>query len=268
MVFIISDAYNLAKYAERSQQFFVERATIARIDFCSEIPLFEAGVTNTIVHFAKLPPSDEHTPVRASRSGERAVEFDSHVEVLPSSTQSGSGVELFRPTIPAARRELQASTMLGQICYISYGLRANADDRYWPGAFTTDDCLSPEQDAIHSKPFVQGKDLERWCAKRTSYLEWGTTRALDRFSRPTFRELHEVREKLIAVRTPGRTPKVIYDDKGLHFDASCVGFVPWHHLRGAQSIDSQVCQISVRSPARAQVAQRISRGSGSSISEI
>src|SRR5207249_3761069 len=30
MVFIISDAYNAAKYAIRSQQFFMKRATIAR----------------------------------------------------------------------------------------------------------------------------------------------------------------------------------------------------------------------------------------------
>ena len=28
-----------------------------------------------------------------------------------------------------------------QICYISYGLRGNADDRYWKGEFTMDDCI-------------------------------------------------------------------------------------------------------------------------------
>ncbi len=38
MAFIISDAYNVAKYAHRSHQFFVQATSIKRIDFCSDIP--------------------------------------------------------------------------------------------------------------------------------------------------------------------------------------------------------------------------------------
>ena len=36
----------------------------------------------------------------------------------------------------------------------------------------------------------------------------------------------------MAIRTPGVVPKVIYDDDSIHFDASSVGFVPWHALKG------------------------------------
>jgi len=124
---------------------------------------------------------------------------------------------------------------LENICYISYGLRANADDRYWQGEFTTDDCLSAIKDTTHPKQFVQGKDLVKWWVRRIWYLEWGTKRAPNRFSRPTFSELHEATEKLVAVRTPGVEPKVIYDAGLLHFDASSVGFVPWHYLHGVRN---------------------------------
>ena len=98
---------------------------------------------------------------------------------------------------------------------------------------------STSEDQTHPKPFVQGKDLTRWIPHRVWYLEWGTERAPDRFSRPTFSELHGAKEKLIAVRTPGSVPKVIYDNKRIHFDASSVGFVSWHQLAGVvnRSID-------------------------------
>lgn len=235
MVFIISDAYNTAKYAERSHSYFAKNVTIARIDFCSDIPLFEAGVANSIVHFAKQVPPAGHIPVRATRWGESPEDFDAHVQLLSPVPQAESGVRLFRPEDAGTPLATGGTLTLGMLCYISYGLRANADDRYWPGAFTTDDCLSTKRDAVHPKPFVQGKDLVKWQPRRISYLEWGTKRAPDQFSRPTFPELHQAKEKLIAVRTPGRTPKVIYDDRGLYFDASSVGFVPWHHLKDVRN---------------------------------
>lgn len=62
-----------------------------------------------------------------------------------------------------------------------------------------------------------------------------TERAPEKFSRPTFPELHEAAQKLVAVRTPGLEPKVIYDADLLHFDASSVGFVPWHCLSGVRN---------------------------------
>lgn len=232
MVFIISDAYNAAKYARKSHEFFLKNARIERIDFCTEIPLFEAGINNTIVHFAKAAPQADHQPVRVRRWGESPDDFECKAEMLPTALQDESGAALFKPDGAKSLGMAAGFVPLEKICYISYGLRANADDRYWQGEFTTDDCLSPTKDRTHPKAFVQGKDLVKWWAQRVWYLEWGTGRAPHKFSRPTFTELHEAKEKLVAVRTPGATPKVIYDDDRLHFDASSIGFVPWHYLRG------------------------------------
>ncbi len=234
MVFIISDAYNAAKYALKSHQFFLDNARIERIDFCSDIPLFEAGISNTIVHFAKATLDSGHQPLRVRRWGERHDDFERNAKVLPTGPQAEFGTALFRAD-RVETRLTQGIVELGRLCYISYGLRANADDRYWQGEFTTNDCLSATKNTTHPKPFVQGKDLVKWWVRRIWYLEWGTKRAPSRFSRPTFGELHEATEKLVAVRTPGPEPKVIYDANLLHFDASSVGFVPWHYLRGVRN---------------------------------
>lgn len=231
MVFIISDAYNAAKYTRRSHEFFLANARVMRLDFCSDIPLFKAGVSNTILHFARTEPDDDHTPLRLRRWGDKPDEFEDNVEALPTTPQVRFGQALFRPDGQKQLEIDEAFVSLVKICYVSYGLRANADDRYWQGEFTTDDCISPSMDRAHPKPFVQGKDLTKWWTQRVWYLEWGTWRAPGMFSRPTFPELHEAEEKLIAVRTPGAVPKAIYDDGHLHFDASSVGFVPWHHLK-------------------------------------
>ncbi len=69
MTFIIPDAYNAAKYSTKSHQFFVEKSRIERVDFCSEIPLFNAGVSNTILHFAALADPANSCTEALSASG-------------------------------------------------------------------------------------------------------------------------------------------------------------------------------------------------------
>jgi len=91
MVFIIPDSYNSAKYAQKSHEFFLKHATIEGIDFCSEIPLFNAGVYNTIVHFSKTPPASTTLPRRTRRWGTSSGEFEAHHEELPSSDQTTFG---------------------------------------------------------------------------------------------------------------------------------------------------------------------------------
>ncbi|MFQ5614593.1 MAG: Eco57I restriction-modification methylase domain-containing protein, partial [Anaerolineae bacterium] len=97
MVFIISDAYNAAKYARKSHEFFLTNARVLRLDFCSDIPLFKAGVSNTILHFARARPDDDHTPLRFRRWGEKPDDFEENAEALPAAPQARFGPALFRP---------------------------------------------------------------------------------------------------------------------------------------------------------------------------
>ena len=150
---------------------------------------------------------------------------------MSSAPQDVFGEALFRPDGTVNTAEVEGAVELGKLCYISKGMVVHANERGHQGEFTTDDLLSDEMDDLHTRRFVLGKDLEKWRPRRVRYLEWGTERAPARFSRPTFPQLHEAKEKLVAMRTPGAEPQVLYDGEGLHFDASSVGFVPWHCLR-------------------------------------
>jgi len=232
MVFIISDAYNAAKYARKSHEFFLKNTRVERVDFCTEIPLFEAGVNNTIIHFAKAKPDPGHQPLRVRRWGETRDDFDRNAQVLTTLLQAQFGRALFKPDGAEPPPEQVGLVPLGRICYISYGLRANADDRYWQGEFTTEDCVSSTKDAAHPKPFVQGKDLVKWWPRQVWHLEWGTRRAPKKFSRATFSALHEARHKVLGMKNMGDTPKCFYDDGQTFFDSTVVGFVPWHLLKG------------------------------------
>ena len=235
MVFIIPDAYNAAKYAVKSHQYFLKNALVERIDFCSDIDLFDAGVNNTILYFRRAESDEEFAPVRIRRWGETKDDFVRNEEILPTAPQRIQSETMFRLDGKPADEALDGAFLLGHICYISKGLVIHADERAHQGEFTTEDVLSAVRDAKHPKRFVLGKDIMKWALRNVRFLEWGTARAPGLFSRPTFPELHGAKEKLVAVRTPGTMPKVVYDNDSLHFDASSVGLVPWHLLCGVRN---------------------------------
>ncbi len=67
MTYIVSDSYCTAKYARKSHSFFLTKSWLERIDFCSDIDLFDAGINNVIIHFSKKEGGELHTPVRVRR---------------------------------------------------------------------------------------------------------------------------------------------------------------------------------------------------------
>ncbi|MEM4168449.1 MAG: DNA methyltransferase, partial [Candidatus Caldarchaeum sp.] len=232
MVFIISDAYNTAKYAQKSHEFFLENTQIERIDFCSDIDLFDAGVNNTILHFSKRKPAPDHRPVRVRRWGESREEFSTNLEYLTLAPQSSAANTLFRPKITESTSLSVNTVPLDKICYISVGMVIHADENKAHLAFRKQDLISDKKDRKHPKPYVEGKDILRWWVPSNRYLEYGTERAPRLFRRPTFPQLYEVPEKLIAVGIVGNLTRVAYDNRQLYHNHSAWSFVPWRFLKG------------------------------------
>ncbi len=235
MVYIIPDAYNAAKYASRSHEFFLEHASIERIDFCSEIPLFDAGVSNTILHFAKTPPPASHVPVRARRWGKTRDEFELNCELLPATPQVEMGSALFRPDARGVEVSQPGFVPLSHLCYVSKGMVLHSEDPTGKVHFTKDDLISEHQDGLHPKPFMEGKYMTKWVVRRVLYLEYGSLRAPKLCSRPTFPEMYEVPEKFISMDLSGSTPKVAYDSARLLHNHSAWSLVPWHYLAGVRN---------------------------------
>ena len=137
--------------------------------------------------------------------------------------------------------------LLGDICYISKGMVLNADEQTARGEFKKDDLISLERDSVHSRRYVEAKDIEPYRVKKYRWLEWNTKRCPDGLSRPTFRELYEC-EKLMVNRLGRMQVYLDQDERLLHSD-SIYAVVLWHRLSGVanKSITASIkryCRLS------------------------
>ena len=228
---IVSDAYCHSKYAQKSQEWFLKNSRILRLDFFSQIQIFDAAVRNITYLFQKADGSRQK-PQRRVHEPEFGV-----VKLLATDEQRNLTYRVFFPE-DADFQEFSVPTMtLDEICYISVGMVVHADEKKAKGAFELRDLVSDTKDKLHPKPFVEGKHLARWLPAINKWLEWGTERAPYLFRRPTFPEMYEVSEKLISVDMAAGTEKlrVAYDDQKLYHNHSAWSFVLWHSLSGVRN---------------------------------
>ena len=229
---IVSNAYCHAKYAQKSQNWFLKNSKILRLDFCDKIPLFgSVGVRNVIFLFQKTDGKDNKPQRR-----EHYPEFGK-VHFLPTDNQQNLTHRTFFPEDTVAQQFTIPTITLDKICYISVGMVVHADEKRAEGEFGLKDVVSDEKDELHPKPFVEGKYLARWLPIRNKWLEWGTQRAPTLFRRRTFPELYEVEEKLISISMAAGVEKlrVVYDDQSFYHNDSAYCFIPWYSLAGVQN---------------------------------
>ena len=154
---IVSDAFGHAKYALKAREWFLRNARVLRLDFYSNLKLFEAAVHNISYVFQRGGPEGNEPTRRPHRSEFGDVELLDTAQQAELTERAFVPIELYQPP-PAP------TVPLGDICYVSYGLRANADDRVAKGLFQTDDLIAQRPDKEHPVAFVQGKHLGRWLA--------------------------------------------------------------------------------------------------------
>ena len=230
---IVSNAYCHAKYAQKSQNWFLANSKILRLDFCGKVPLFgKVGVRNVIFLFQKTDGNDNKPQRR-----EHYPEFGK-VHLLPTDKQQNLTHRAFFPKDTDSQQFSTQMLELEEICYISVGMVVNSDEKKAQGKFGLKDVVSAVKDERHPKPFVAGKDIKtRWLPTKHKWLEWGTERAPALFRRQTFPELYETEEKLISISMAAGEKKmrVVYDDQCLHHNDSIYCFIPWHSLVGVQN---------------------------------
>ena len=225
---IVSDAYCHAKYAIKSQEWFLRNSKILRLDFLSKIQIFDASVTNIIYLFQQADGNDNKPERRVHEPVFGAV------NCLPTDAQQNLTQRAFFPKDNVEQYFSVSTLTLAEICYISYGLRPS-NKKGAKEKFVTKDVVSVDQDELHCKRFVEGKHLETWLPLTNLWLEWGSDRSPSKFYAPTFPEMYEIDEKILAQRSPGPDPKACYDNQYLVFTPSSVGFIFWHDLSGVQN---------------------------------
>ena len=134
--------------------------------------------------------------------------------------------------------------VLGDFCYVSYGLRLNSDEKTAKGEFTKKDLLSEVEDKIHCRKLIEGKDIEKYNVKRFHYVEWNTDRCPRKLVRPTFSEFYE-HPKIFFNFLGNLCAVVDYENKFIHTNL-ITGAVLWKSLKGVEnkSISSSIKKYS------------------------
>jgi hypothetical protein len=248
---IVSDAFCHSKYAQKPQNWLLQNARILRLDFCSNVKIFEAAVRN-LIFFVQRADGRHNVPERRLHHEEFG-----NVSILPSAEQSKLTYRAFFPEDIAEHSVTSRTMKLAQICYITIGMVVNAHEDLAQGAFTMEDLVQDFRDAEHPKRFVEGKHLDKWLPATHRWLEWGTPRAPALFRRPTFPEIYQTKEKVLVQRSPGPDPKCCYDDNQLHFTESTVAFIPWHMLAGVRNNSlKKVARYRDEKPPRPDLPKR------------
>lgn len=219
--FIVSDAYMASKYAMKSHDYFLKNATINRIDFCSELKIFEAAVRNIIIEYKKERNSN-HIPLRIKHVGD----WNNFV-VLSSNKQSEMAGNTFKlESENKTIGNLSNTLTWGKICYVSVGMVLNAHENIAKGEFKKEDLISDQKDKIHSREYIEAKWIKKYCTEKKKYLEWATERVPRKIRRPTFPELY-IPEKIMM----GGMTGAIYDSSGLLCNHSITVSVLWKDLK-------------------------------------
>lgn len=231
MSYIVSDAYCHSKFAIKSQDWFLKNSKVLRLDFLSDLKVFEAAVRNVLFFFQKAEGA-EHVPERRRHKETFGACID-----LPSSPQAQATHRLFFLEDQGEKQQaFKIETVpLEDTCYVSVGIVANAHERLAQGAFTMTDITSSTKSSKYSREFAEGKDLDVWSFATVRWIEWGTARVPSLLRRPTFPELQATTPRLLTQRSPGPDPKVCFDEIGRVFTESTVGFIPWHSLKAVQN---------------------------------
>jgi hypothetical protein len=116
--------------------------------------------------------------------------------------------------------------LLGNICYVNYGMSLNAHEKKFKGEFGKEDLISNCPTDINIKPYIEAKNIERYNIKKVRYLEWDTERCPAKIRRPTFPELY-ISPKLVR----GITTEAIFDDNMLLCNHSVSIFVLYHSIK-------------------------------------
>lgn len=232
--FIIPDAYCHAEYAKQSVEYVKDRHRLYMIDYFPDMELFtNVGVRNIIINLKANHYAEKVNEEHAKFLFSQRIHYDrqSYEErVLDKYPEN-----LRLDTKPSMTGKLKDYVLLSQICYMSVGIVGNSDEKKYKGEFEVGDLITDQQDDAHPKLYFEGKDIGKWKLLRQRYIEYGTERSPKKWRRKGFTEFFEGSEKIVVMRSPGRTPRAMLDTDGGYFNESAIGFKRWKDLHGVKN---------------------------------
>lgn len=235
------------KYGKKLRRLITEKTRIIEIADLNGTKIFDnATVSNCITFLRKASPAETLPIMHVDDNLQFHVAFVKHLSDLVQDEKS------YVWNLTEEQRQAKRfpdMNVLGDYCYISVGMVLNADEKTAKGEFTKDDLISLTQDAIHSRKYIEAKDINKYEVRRERYLEWNTERCPDKLRRPTFRKLYE--QPRIVLNCLGTINATI--DINCHYlhNHSIYCAVPWKYLHDVdnKSISASVKRYSCKSRA-------------------
>ncbi len=238
--FIVSNAIATSKYAYKLQKWLLENKNLLSIDYFENIEVFKGvGVVPIVTVIENTKPAFNITKnIRINKFEEITVINTSYLL-----TDADKEISVFKRDYTLSALKI-ATIPLGDICYISVGMVINADEKTEKGAFSKDDLIQTVQDKIHSKPFVEGKDVGFYKFKRVKYLEWNTPRVPNGIRRKTFKELYEGEKLMRGSLTPAT-----FDNSGIICNHGVMVFKRFVDMQNvnSKSIDNSITKNNLLS---------------------
>ncbi|MDN5081366.1 Eco57I restriction-modification methylase domain-containing protein [Aliarcobacter butzleri] len=221
---IIPDAYCHAEYSKKSLDWVTKNKFLYQIDYYPNIQIFEnVGVNSIIINLSKNIFNNFNQRIHDTSE----LFSDNYSENYPTNFRLDSKETLIN--------ENKNYYKLNQICYITKGIVGNSDEKKFKGEFIVSDLLSSKKDTIHTKLYFEGKDIEKWILSNKRYIEFGTERSPNKWSRKGFVEMFEGTLKLVTMRSPGTNPRTFLDTENGYFNESAIGFKRWIDLKNIQN---------------------------------
>ena len=230
------------KYAKKLRKLITERICIMEIADLSDTKIFEnATVSNCIPILRKDIPAKSLPIVHINDKRQFFLAFNKPISKL---IQDDKTYVWNLTTEQRQGKRFPNMHVLGDYCYISVGMVLNADEKTAKGDFSKDDLISETKDEVHSRKYIEAKDIDKYKVNRVRFLEWNTERCPGKLRRPTFKELYE-QPKLIFNRLGSLKVYLDIEAHYLHSD-SIFSAVPWKYLKGInnKSISASVKRYS------------------------
>lgn len=230
-------------YAMKLRNLILDNYNLLEISDLKDVKIFKNATVQNCILFIENKPSSETVRVshaveeETGKSIKLKMDYEKKKEHI---VQNSKGV--WDLTENEAGENLHPELhKLGDFCYISVGMVLNSDEKLEHGAFKKDDLISNLPDNIHTRKYIEAKDILSYGIKRFRYLEWDTERCPGKLRRPTFRELYEV-PKLLINRLGNLQSTIDEDVHYLHSDSMFCA-VPWFEL---SNIDNKSISGSIK----------------------
>jgi hypothetical protein len=238
--FIASDACQTEEYARPLRELVLKETAIESLTFAPGVRFFEEAQVHNLIYAVRQGAPAQGHKVRRYKAVAPAL-HPQDLKTLPDLSQAKWGEQIFRPEFEGEEGlDFSGCLRLGEICYVSYGLRPlSADDA--PVKFSREEVLSPVKRPPYTKRFVEGKDIQPYYLAGWQWLEWGTERVPAYLYRKTFTELYTSPKVIV-----GETSGVYYDGKGELFDDHSTRNVVLYHTFASASARQYIARILAR----------------------